>query len=155
MLKFEADKTKKIQMMVEATGIDSNKLKFTFVIDTGSVSYGFPCSFNEGKVEVEIPALGEVIKHLNPGTYHARLDVTGEDKYYLNPFNESIEIKQTPTIKQVDMKVDDGLSESLKVAVSRLIEVDEVKDEKKVEETKEAPEVKKEKSGLSSFFSKK
>jgi len=124
MLIFEADKNKKIQMMVETQGISNDKLKFTFVIDTGKVQYGFPCMFNEGRVEVDIPPLQDIINNLEPGSYSARLDVTGDNKYYMNPFNESVEIKQTPSIRKV--KIDDtDLQEKIKMAVSSLIEVNE------------------------------
>ncbi len=126
MLIFNADKNKKIQMAIESTGIDQDKLRFTFIVDTGKVQYGFPCMFNEGRVEVDIPPLAEIINDLEPGTYTARLDVTGDDKYYLNPFNESIEIKQSPSIKKVT--IDEDLSENIKIAISSLIEVKEVKD---------------------------
>ena len=124
MLIFEADKNKKIQMMVEAQGISNDKLKFTFVIDTGKVQYGFPCMFNEGRVEVDIPPLQDIISGLQSGSYMARLDVTGDGKYYLNPFNESVEIKQSPSIKKINIKSDD-MTESIKMAISSLVEVHE------------------------------
>ena len=111
-------------MAIESQGISSDKLKFTFTIDTGEVSYGFPCTFNEGRVEVDIPPLSEIIKDLKSGNYDARLDVTGDDKYYLKPFDEQIIIKLAPSIKKIKLQ-DTDVQESIGVMVSSLIEIDE------------------------------
>lgn len=158
MLIFDASKNKKIQMAIESTGIENDKLKFTFVIDTGKVQYGFPCMFNEGRVEIDVPPLEEIIKDLKPGTYHARLDVTGDDKYYLKPFNESIQIKQAPRIKKVNLEESD-ITEDIKVAVSGLFESDGDGNEEPIVEDKEEKidkkEEKTEKSGLTAFLSKR
>jgi hypothetical protein len=151
MLIFDASKNKKIQMAIESSGIENDKLKFTFVIDTGKVQYGFPCRFNEGRVEIDVPPLEEVIKNLTPGTYGARLDVTGDDKYYLKPFNESIEIKQAPRIKTASIDESD-VSEDIKVAVSGLFESDGGEEEKPVVEDKEEKGEEDKKSGISRFF---
>ena len=123
MLIFDASKNKKIQMAIESQGITDDKLKFTFTIDTGEVSYGFPCTFNEGKVEVDVPPLSEVIKDLKSGNYDARLDVTGDDKYYLKPFDEQVIVKLSPTIKKVNIQ-DNDIQESMSVMISKLIESD-------------------------------
>jgi hypothetical protein len=155
MLIFDASKNKKIEMAIESQGISNDKLKFTFVIDTGEVQYGFPCQFNEGKVIIDIPPLEDVIKNIQSGTYSARLDVTGEDKYYLQPFNESVEIKQTPKVAAVSMQ-DDDVSEEIKLAVSSLIEVKEKKDEIANEDKNKDKNKKSEKKrGISAFFDKK
>ena len=144
-------------MAIESQGISSDKLKFTFTIDTGEVSYGFPCSFNEGKVEVDIPPLSEVIKDLKSGTYSARLDVTGDDKYYLKPFDEQVVVKMAPTIKKVDIK-DNDVQESIGVMVSKLIEFDDEPEEKldekeeKLDKKEEKEESKK--TGIGAFFDK-
>ena len=139
-------------MAIESQGISSDKLKFTFTIDTGKVSYGFPCQFNEGRVEVDIPPLGSVIKDLKSGSYQARLDVTGDDKYYLKPFDEQVVVKMAPTIKKVDIK-DNDIQESIGVMVSQLIEIDD-EPEKKVEEKEEKKDKKEKKTGISRFFDK-
>lgn len=158
MLIFDASKNKKIQMAIESQGISDDKLRFTFTIDTGGVSYGFPCTFNEGRVEVDIPPLSEVIKDLKAGNYQARLDVTGDDKYYLKPFDEQVIIKIDPVIKKVDITEQD-VSEEIKLAVSSLIEVNESdkvdnKDDK-VDKEETKVDNKDTKTGISAFFDKK
>lgn len=152
MLIFDADKNKKIQMAIESSGIDNDKLKFVFVVDTEKVQYGFPCMFNEGRVEVDIPPLQDVVMNLEAGTYTARLDVTGDDKYYLKPFNESIEVKLTPSIKKVSMD-ETNVSEDVRMAISSLIEVKETPVESKPEGP-ENTEIKEE-TGIGAFFNKK
>ena len=129
MLIFDASKNKKIQMAIESQGISSDKLKFTFTIDTGEVSYGFPCKFNEGRVDVDVPPLSEIIKDLKSGSYQARLDVTGDDKYYLKPFDEQVVVKLQPTIKKIDIQ-DNDVQESIGVLVSNMIEIDDEPEEK-------------------------
>lgn len=149
MIKFDASKNKKIQMVIETQGIADDKLKFTFSIRINEVIYGFPCMFSEGKVEVEIPPLEEIVNNLVTGTYIASLDVTGDDKYYLNPFNEAVEVKQAPSIKKVSLESDDDMSEGIKIVLSNILEPEEpVMKEEKTEE-------KKEKTGISAFFDKK
>jgi len=157
MLIFDAHKDKKIQMALETRGVENDELKFTFTIDSGTISYGFPCIFSEGVVTINIPPLDNIIKDLKAGLYNARLDVTGNNSYYLNPFNEQIQIKQIPVISKVDVK-DSDITEGIAVIVSKLIEVPEEKVEEtvkekveeKVEETKKVK-----KSGISAFFDKR
>ena len=140
-------------MAIESQGISSDKLKFTFTIDTGEVSYGFPCSFNEGRVEVDIPPLSEVIRDLKSGNYDARLDVTGDDKYYLKPFDEQIIVKLAPTIKKIDIK-DNDVQESIGIMVSQLIEIDDEPEEKIDDKIEEKEEKVDKKTGISKFFDK-
>jgi len=86
---FDIEKDKNIAMMVETSGIeDPSKLEFTFNIKVDGIKYGFPCKLKEGKVEINIPPLNEVISKVKTGKYIASLDVTGDKNYFLQPFKE-------------------------------------------------------------------
>jgi hypothetical protein len=85
-----------------------------------NIRYGFPCELKENKVIIKVPALDTVIKDLKPGKYKSTLDITSSGKYFLQPFNEDIEIIEVP-----DVSIDkDSLHEEdkLSIVVSELIE---------------------------------
>lgn len=118
-LKFDIEKKKNIAMMVETTGIDdTSKLDFTFNIVVEGVRYGFLCELKEGRVEICIPALSNVIKDLKTGTYKASLDVTGDKNYFLQPFNENVELTVE---KRVGVVVSDTKQEDIKEAIAASI----------------------------------
>jgi len=136
LLEFDKNKEKNVQMVVEASGIDENTLDITFNIIVNDVKYGFPCKIQENKVIIKVPALDTVIKDLKPGKYRSTLDITSSGKYFLQPFNEEIEVIEVP-----DVKIDKGTlqEDKLSVVISELIEDDEpVKvDEKIIDKPKD------------------
>lgn len=126
-LKFDVDKDKSIAMMVETSGIeDSNKLDFVFNITVNDIKYGFPCKMSEGKVTICIPALNEVIKGLKVGKYKASLDVTGDKNYFLQPFNEDIELTMEPKVQVIvdDEGNEETVVEAITASISKIMDVD-------------------------------
>jgi len=130
-IEFDKRKEKNLIMMVEKSGVDNDALVLTFNIDINGVKYGFPCKLKENKVIIGIPALDTVVKGLDPGKYNATLDITGSGKYFMQPFNEDIEVIDIPEVI-VDKE---SLKETkLFVTVSELIDDGMVKiDEKEIE----------------------
>lgn len=127
-LRFDVDKDKSIAMMVETSGIDdTNKLDFTFNITVNGIKYGFPCKMEEGKVNICIPALSEVIKGLKVGKYKASLDVTGDKNYFLQPFNEDVELTMTPKVKVLvdDDGKETNMVEAITASISKIVDNDE------------------------------
>jgi len=124
---FDIDKEKNIGMMVETSGIDDiDKLNFTFNIKVEDVMYGFSCKLKEGKVEIAIPALKRVIKGVKAGKYRASLDVTGGKNYFLQPFNEEVELIQEPKVAViVDSNDKASIKEVITATVSEIFEIDE------------------------------
>lgn len=123
---FDKEKDKNIAMMVETSGIDDpTKLDFTFNVTVGDVKYGFPCKLKENKVEICIPPLASVIKKLKTGKYKASLDVTGDKGFFLQPFNEEVEITSEP---KVDVIVDDDtkskMTEAITASISSIVDMD-------------------------------
>ena len=130
LLEFNKNKPKRYVMVVEASGVNTDDLDITFTIKIDGIKYGFPCTLVENKVKIDIPALDSIIKNLKPGKYNATLDITGAGNYFLQPFNEKIEIVEIP-----DVKVDKGSlqEDKLSVIVSELIDDDkEIIDEKTI-----------------------
>lgn len=123
-LVFDIEKDKNIAMVVETSGIDDpSKLEFVFSIRVNDIKYGFPCKLKEGKIEICIPALKKVIKEIKVGKYKASLDIMGDKNYFLQPFNEDVELKQEPKVDIiVDNEKETGLSEEIKASISKIIE---------------------------------
>jgi len=121
LLEFDKNKEKNVQMVVEASGIDENTLDITFNVIVNDIKYGFPCKIQENRVIIKVPALGTIINDLKPGKYRSTLDITSSGKYFLQPFNEEIEIIEVP-----DVKIDKGSlqEDKLSVVVSELIDDD-------------------------------
>jgi len=140
-IEFDKRKEKNLIMMVEKSGVDNDDLNLTFNIDINGVKYGFPCELKENKVIIGIPALDTVVKELEPGKYNATLDITGSGKYFMQPFNEEIEIIDIPEVI-VDKE---SLKETkLFVTVSELIDDGMVKiDEKEIDKPDDFVEEKK------------
>lgn len=115
--------------MIEAKGIKPQSLNFTFRIMIEGVEYGFPCKLDGNKVSVRIPPLADIVKeNLENGNYDAKLEVTGEDKYYLKPFSESIKVKIEPKVEIEIAESKEDLAQDIKeastVIVSSIIEED-------------------------------
>lgn len=150
-IEFDKRKDKNLIMMVEKSGVDDDNLKLTFNIEVNEIKYGFPCKIKENKVIINIPPLDSIINDLDKGLYKATLDITGNDKYFMQPFNEDIEIIDVPNVI-VDK---DSLKESeLFIKVSELIEDGKITEDKPeisedkpsedeiIEENDESPEEK-------------
>ncbi len=155
MLLFDADKEKSLSMVIETKNIKTDTLAFTFNIIVEGIKYGFPCTVTEGKVDISIPALSGVIFKLQSGEYQASLDVTGDNKYYLNPFNETIKIEQEPKVEVVLDEVDEDVQKELSINISRILEIEEPKSkvDEDIEVNVKTPDVtKKPKSKLSKMF---
>lgn len=101
MLKIDADRPKGLSVQIESEGLETSKLDFTFRLLIEGVEYGFPCPplSEDSKISVRIPALSSVIKNLKSGIYEAKIEVNGDDKYYLCPFSEQIQIEVAPKMK--------------------------------------------------------
>ena len=106
MITFDITKPKTLTFTTMATGIDPAQLDSTFRVTVEGIEYGFPGEKVMDKVVVKIPALTEVIKGIKPGKYTAKMEVTGQDKYYLCTFNESVNIIAVP---KVTMKMEKEL----------------------------------------------
>jgi hypothetical protein len=138
MLIFDALKEKKLEMMIETKGIKPQNLKFTFRIIIEGIEYGFPCTLIGDKVTVTIPPLSEVVYgDIHVGNYDSKLEVTGEDKYYLNPFSEKIKIKLEPEVEITMEKsiedVEERVIENMDLKMSSIVDEDIIPD-KKIEE---------------------
>ena len=128
ILEFDKHKSKSYKMLVETTGVDVDKLNITFNISANGIKYGFPCTIVEDKVQIDVPVLGDVINNLSPGEYQATLDITSNNKYFIQPFNEKIKIMEEPSIK-----IDKGSlkEDELSVVISELIDGVDVEIDKK------------------------
>jgi hypothetical protein len=155
-LKFDVDKDKSIAMVVETSGIeDPSKLDFTFSITVNDIKYGFPCELKEGKVTICIPALKDVVKSLKVGKYKASLDVTGDKNYFLQPFNEEVELTMEPKVGViVDDETKQDMTEAITASISKIIDIDEPKVEESSDNDISNSEDSKDESNIKSVVNK-
>jgi len=142
MLTFDVNKEKKLEMMIETQGIDPQSLEFTFRILIEGIEYGFPAQLIGNKVVVTIPPLSEVLaQKIESGDYNAKLEVNGENKYYLKPFNEQVHIKIEP---KVEVTLDDD-NERIEEKKNFDLKLSSITEEDAVTKTKEKSVIKKKK----------
>ncbi len=157
-IEFDKRKEKNLIMMVEKSGVEDDKLKLTFNIDINNVKYGFDCKLKENKVIINVPALDSIVKDLKPGEYKATLDITGSDKYFMQPFNENIEVidipevivdkeslKETKLFMTVSELIDDGIVKIDEREIDKPDDLIEPPEPKNVKEKKEPKNVKEKK----------
>ena len=141
MITFLASKEKKIEMMIETKGIKPQSLNFTFRIMIEGIEYGFPCTLIGDAVTVTIPPLFDVIsENIKEGEYNAKLEVTGDSKYYLKPFDDKVRLKIDPKVEITMSETNEDVEEvveQVKMSISSLVDED-------VEEVKPIPVVKQE-----------
>jgi hypothetical protein len=117
MLSFDMNKPKSLAMPILVEGIDQESLDFKFVIEVNGVSYGFPAIQEEGAIKFLIPALDDVVKHMVAGIYEARLEASsltqGESGYYMQPWSEKINVKQSVSVQVSEEKISEMTKEEV------------------------------------------
>lgn len=111
MISFDMNKSKSLAMPILVEGIDQSQLDFKFIVEINGVSYGFPAIQEEGNIKFNIPALGDVVKHLVVGIYEARLEASsmtqGDSGYYMQPWTEKINVKQSVAVAVQEDKLEE------------------------------------------------
>jgi len=95
------NKTKRLIFEANTEGISKEKLRFFFRIYEGNISHGFEGKLTEdGNVEVIIPILNEIGFKIDPdGMYRGKLEVIGEDKFYIESWEDEIQFENPPKVK--------------------------------------------------------
>lgn len=126
MITFDPYKEKKIEMDIETRGIEPQNLNFVFRIVVNDIEYGFKCKLIDRKVSVTIPALSTIICNtFNDGIYDSKLEVTGEDKYYLKPFSDKVKIKFEPKVEiTMEPSIEEPVVEELDLKMSSIVDED-------------------------------
>jgi hypothetical protein len=97
MLQIKTDEEKELHFDVVIEGIEKSNLVFKFRLHIDDVEYGFPGTLIGEKVRVLIPPLQDVVNVTN-GMYKGKLEVMGEEKYYIMPWQDDVEIKTEPKV---------------------------------------------------------
>lgn len=113
ILKSDEEKTLLFDVMVE--GIDTKLLSFKFRLDVGGVEYGFPGIMEGEKVKIVIPSLGNILQESTIGVFQGKLEVMGDEKYYMKPWSGEVELKMEPKVMAVVEKTQDVVTENVKV----------------------------------------
>jgi hypothetical protein len=113
-LKSDEEKTLLFDIIIEGIGKDS--LTFMFRLDINGVEYGFPGMLENEKVKVYIPALENVLKEDSAiGMYKGKLEVMGDNKYYMKPWSDDVEIKMEPKVVANVEKSQEYVQENIKI----------------------------------------
>lgn len=106
MYTFKSDEGKTLSFTLKFENVESEDVKGYLRINIDGVEYSFDGKFNEnGKFEVNVPPLGEVIKKTTQsGSYPARLEMVGPDHSYFNLWEEDIyfQAKKNITVETVE-----------------------------------------------------
>lgn len=95
-IKSNEEKTLLFDVMVE--GIDSKLLSFKFRLNVNGVEYGFPSVIEDEKIKVSIPILENILPEGTSGIFRGKLEGIGDGKYFLSPWEDSVEIKIEPKV---------------------------------------------------------
>ena len=98
MIQIKSDENKILYFDMAVEGIDQDQLSFMFRLNVNDVEYGFPCTIQNEKLVVSIPALENILQEGTSGIYRGKLEGIGENKYYVAPWEDSIEIKIEPKV---------------------------------------------------------
>lgn len=138
MISFDMSKPKTLAMPILVEGIDQEKLDFKFVVEIDGVSYGFPAVQEEGNIKFHIPALGDVVKHLVQGIYEAKLEASsltqGDSGYYMQPWTEKINVKQSVSVAVPDTLEEEEVTEPKKKVNLKIASIFSESDGEVVEE---------------------
>jgi hypothetical protein len=101
MVKIITSESKILKFALDIEGSQSTP-DINYIIESEPFSYSFPGTVENGKVEVDIPELHELIK---PGKYKAKLDVVLDESFY-SPWTGDV-VVETP----VEIKVEEEIEE--------------------------------------------
>lgn len=104
MLKLNTDEKRTLQFEVSIQGIDYKELvgSLKFIID--KVEYGFPVKILSDYIEVEVPALDDIVLKglVDDSVAECKLDIFGNG-FYLNPWTGNFKLK-TPVKMEAKMR---------------------------------------------------
>ena len=134
--KMNEEKIMFFEMMVEGLEKDQLQVKFNLLID--GVEYGFPGIVEGNKIKVTIPPLKTILKEDIHGVHTGKLRVIGDNKYYLKPFTDTIEIVIEPKITtQLDKILDmPNVTENVKMKAHLTSTIDKTEPKKVINEKK-------------------
>lgn len=118
MLTFIPHKLKQLNYDVSIEGIDSSFLtaNFTLVDKESGISYSVKGTINGNRINFTIPPLNSFILVVKDN-YEAKLEITG-NKYYLQPWQDSVNIFREPVATATIVDVPDSLEPDVTAIVT-------------------------------------
>jgi hypothetical protein len=98
MIQIKTGESKELYFNLIIEGIEKTKLDFTFRILSDNIEYGIAGTFEKDKVKVIIPPIDSFILNRQNDLLEAKLEVTGDNKYYMKPWNDKIQFIDEPKI---------------------------------------------------------
>jgi len=107
-MKLDVTKPKYFQFNANIDGIDYHTLKGRLVFIYDNVAYGFETKIFKDRVEVEIPALQDIVKKRidTNDELSCSLEIMGEG-FFLNPWKEKLEIERSTYVDSSHVIVSD------------------------------------------------
>jgi hypothetical protein len=132
-LKANEEKILFFDFVVEGTKKENMQIKFR--LDILGTEYGFPGKVEDDKIQVVLPALNTILKDDVTGIFKGRLRVICDDKIYLKPWDDDVEIKLEPkVVTELAQTTKEDITESnIKVKAYLTSEKPKIVEEKKIE----------------------
>lgn len=105
MIKFDPKKKKTLKFGFQVENIQSNNLEYYIRLSDNKLDYGIKGEVQQNQIIFEIPPLNEIAEKNIDNLSTIKMEVNSKDnKYYLKPYEDSIEIEKEPgiTIKEVN-----------------------------------------------------
>jgi len=95
MITFDPYKQKNMTFKIEVQGISLDLLECRLRLSDNTIDYGFKGEIEEDKITFSIPPLKSIINEENLNSIkNIKLEVNDKNgKYYLKPFEDTVEIK--------------------------------------------------------------
>lgn len=134
MIKFNPSKTKKLSFGYQAENIQPSNLEYYIRLTDGKIDYGIKGEQKGNELVFEIPPLNEFIEKNIDNLSTIKMEVNSKDnKYYLKPFEDSIEIEKEPEMN-VEVNEEGEKEERSTFFVTEMKEEDEDNKDNTIEE---------------------
>lgn len=117
MLTFDPNKQRELKFSASVEGIDPQSLEYNLRLSDGNIDYGVKGDYKNGQIVFQVPPLNEMVH--NKYLYNLNeIKIEANDKnnkYYLNPFKDTMQIKKE---MKMEAKIEDDKEEPFKVDAS-------------------------------------
>lgn len=118
MITLRVDEEKILLFDIVMEGAESNELQIKFRIDMVDIEIGFPGFIEEDKIKVIVPPLNTIIKEETFGVFRGKLRIIYDNKLYMKPWEDDVELKIEPKVgAQLDKVIEKEMTDDLNVKV--------------------------------------
>lgn len=98
MITLRIDEEKILLFDIMMEGAKPDKIQIRFRIDIETMEIGFPGFIVDDKIKVVIPPLNDILKKEVIGKYRGKLRIVYDNKLYMKPWEDDVELKIEPRV---------------------------------------------------------